>query len=99
NDSYDRLLFQAFSPRPAGRALHAAVADGRPPAKRAQAEARRVRGRVRGWGRKRPAQRADPRTSRRPRGRAASASAAATSAPPPALPGSATVTTDPGALA
>jgi CelD/BcsL family acetyltransferase involved in cellulose biosynthesis len=47
NDAYDRLLFQAFSPRPAGRVLHAAFAYGRPLAKRAQAEARRMRERVR----------------------------------------------------
>jgi CelD/BcsL family acetyltransferase involved in cellulose biosynthesis len=46
NDTYDRVLFQAFSPRPAGRVLHAAFAYGRPLAKRAQAEARRVRERV-----------------------------------------------------
>jgi len=47
NDAYDRVLFQAFSPRPAGRVLHAAFAYGRPLAKRAQSEARRVRERVR----------------------------------------------------
>jgi CelD/BcsL family acetyltransferase involved in cellulose biosynthesis len=46
-DAYDRLLFQAFSPRPAGRVLHSAFAYGRPLAKRAQAEARRARERVR----------------------------------------------------
>jgi CelD/BcsL family acetyltransferase involved in cellulose biosynthesis len=46
-DVYDRLLFQAFSPRPAGRVLHAAFAYGRPLAKRAQAEAKRIRERVR----------------------------------------------------
>ena len=46
NDAYDRLLFQAFSPKPAGRALHAAFAYGRPLAKRAQAEAQRLRERV-----------------------------------------------------
>ena len=47
NDAYDRLLFQAFSPKPAGRALHAAFAYGRPLAKRAQADAQRLRERVR----------------------------------------------------
>jgi CelD/BcsL family acetyltransferase involved in cellulose biosynthesis len=47
NDAYDRLLFQAFSPRPAGRVLHAAFAYGRPLAKRAQAQARRLGERAR----------------------------------------------------
>jgi CelD/BcsL family acetyltransferase involved in cellulose biosynthesis len=46
NDSYDRLLFQAFSPRPGGRVLHAAFAYGRPLAKRAVAEGQRLRERV-----------------------------------------------------
>jgi CelD/BcsL family acetyltransferase involved in cellulose biosynthesis len=46
NDTYDRLLFQAFAPRPAGQVLYGAFAYGRPLAKRAQAEARRVRERV-----------------------------------------------------
>jgi CelD/BcsL family acetyltransferase involved in cellulose biosynthesis len=46
NDAYDRLLFQAFSPKAAGRALHAAFAYGRPLAKRAQAEGQRLRERV-----------------------------------------------------
>jgi CelD/BcsL family acetyltransferase involved in cellulose biosynthesis len=47
NDAYDRVLFQAFSPKPTGRVLHAAFAYGRPLAKRAQAEAQRLRERVR----------------------------------------------------
>lgn len=47
NDAYDRVLFQAFSPRPAGRVLHAAFAYGRPLAKRAVADAQRLRSRVR----------------------------------------------------
>jgi CelD/BcsL family acetyltransferase involved in cellulose biosynthesis len=47
NDAYDRLLFQGFSPRPPGRVLHAAFAYGRPLAKRAIAEAQRLRSRVR----------------------------------------------------
>ncbi|MGZ4214415.1 MAG: GNAT family N-acetyltransferase [Solirubrobacteraceae bacterium] len=46
-DVYDRLLFQAFSRRPAGRVLHAAFEYGRPLAKRAQAEARRLEERIR----------------------------------------------------
>ncbi|HET7051065.1 MAG TPA: hypothetical protein VFI54_22550 [Solirubrobacteraceae bacterium] len=46
-DAYDRLLFQAFSPRPMGRVLHAAFAYWRPLAKRVQAEAGRVRERIR----------------------------------------------------
>ena len=41
NDAYDRVLFQGFSPTPAGRVLHAAFAYGRPWAKRAVAEAQR----------------------------------------------------------
>jgi CelD/BcsL family acetyltransferase involved in cellulose biosynthesis len=45
--SYDRLLLQAFSPRPAGRVLDAAFRHGRPAAKRVLATARRMRGRVR----------------------------------------------------
>jgi CelD/BcsL family acetyltransferase involved in cellulose biosynthesis len=47
NDAYDRVLFQGFSPRPAGRVLHAAFAYGRPLAKRAVAEAQRLRSRLR----------------------------------------------------
>ncbi|MGZ4231439.1 MAG: GNAT family N-acetyltransferase [Solirubrobacteraceae bacterium] len=47
NDAYDRLLFQAFSHRPAGRVLHAAFAYGRPLAKRAQAQAQKLRERAR----------------------------------------------------
>jgi hypothetical protein len=40
------VLFQAFSRRPAGRALHGAFAYGRPAAKRAVLEAQRLRSRV-----------------------------------------------------
>jgi CelD/BcsL family acetyltransferase involved in cellulose biosynthesis len=47
NESYDRVLFQAFSRKPAGRALHTTFAYGRPLAKRVLAEARRARGRLR----------------------------------------------------
>jgi CelD/BcsL family acetyltransferase involved in cellulose biosynthesis len=47
NDAYDRVLFQAFSRKPAGRVSHAAFAYGRPVAKRMVAEAERLRSRVR----------------------------------------------------
>jgi CelD/BcsL family acetyltransferase involved in cellulose biosynthesis len=46
NDAYDRVLFQAFSRKPAGRVSHAAFAYGRPVAKRVLAEAQRLRSRV-----------------------------------------------------
>jgi CelD/BcsL family acetyltransferase involved in cellulose biosynthesis len=47
NESYDRVLFQAFSRKPAGRALHTTFAYGRPLAKRVLAEAQRARRRLR----------------------------------------------------
>lgn len=49
-DVYDRMLFQAFSPRPAGRVLDAAFRHGRPLAKRALTHANQLRERVRARG-------------------------------------------------
>jgi CelD/BcsL family acetyltransferase involved in cellulose biosynthesis len=49
-DVYDRLLFQAFSRRPAGRVLDAAFRHGRPLAKRALTQANQLRERARARG-------------------------------------------------